>query len=52
VLIKVNRGQGTLGLLVNDPSLYRRSDSLLVKIDALIADIKANPGRYVKLKIF
>lgn len=52
VLVKVNRGQGTLGLLVNDPSLYRRSDSLLVKLDALIADIKANPGRYVKLKIF
>ena len=52
VLVKVNRGQGTLGLLVNDPSLYRRSDSLLAKLDALIADIKANPGRYVKLRIF
>jgi phospholipid/cholesterol/gamma-HCH transport system substrate-binding protein len=52
VMVKVNRGQGTLGLLVNDPSLFRRSDSLLVKIDALIADIKANPRRYVKLSIF
>ena len=52
VLKKVNSGQGSLGLLVNDPSLYRRSDSLMVQLNALVADIKANPGRYVRLRIF
>ena len=50
--MKVNAGQGSLGLFVNDPSLYRREDSLLVQLQALIADIKANPGKYVRLHIF
>jgi phospholipid/cholesterol/gamma-HCH transport system substrate-binding protein len=48
----VNSGKGSLGMFVNDPSLYRRSDSLLLQLQALIADIKANPGKYVRLKIF
>jgi phospholipid/cholesterol/gamma-HCH transport system substrate-binding protein len=52
VLRKVNRGQGSLGLLVNDPALYRQSDSLLVQLRVLITDIKANPGRYLRLRIF
>jgi phospholipid/cholesterol/gamma-HCH transport system substrate-binding protein len=52
ILVKVNSGKGSLGMLLNDPSLYRRSDSLLVELQSLIADIKANPGRYVRLRIF
>jgi phospholipid/cholesterol/gamma-HCH transport system substrate-binding protein len=52
ILVKVNAGQGSLGLFVNDPSLYRRGDSVLVQLQALIADIKANPGRYVRLRVF
>ena len=52
ILVKVNAGQGSLGLLVNDPSLYRRSDSMMVQLSALLADIKANPGRYVRIRIF
>lgn len=52
ILAKVNQGQGSLGLLVNDPSLYRRSDSVLVQLHSLIADIKANPGRYLRLHVF
>jgi phospholipid/cholesterol/gamma-HCH transport system substrate-binding protein len=52
VLAKINAGQGSLGLLVNDPSLYRRSDSVMVQLQALIADIKANPKKYVSIKIF
>jgi len=49
---KVDRGQGTLGLLVNDPSLYRNSDSLMIALRALAVDVKARPGRYVNVKIF
>jgi phospholipid/cholesterol/gamma-HCH transport system substrate-binding protein len=52
ILVKVNSGKGSLGMFVNDPSLYRRSDSLLVQLQALVADIKANPGKYVRLRIF
>jgi phospholipid/cholesterol/gamma-HCH transport system substrate-binding protein len=52
VLAKINRGQGSLGMLVNDPSLYRSSDSVMVQLKALIADIKANPKKYVSIRIF
>lgn len=49
---KIDGGQGSLGLLVNDPSLYRNGDSLLVQLRALVADVRANPKRYVSLTIF
>lgn len=52
VLSKMNRGEGTLGLLLNDPSLYRRADSLFVELRALSADIRANPKRYVSVRLF
>ena len=46
----MNRGQGTLGLLLNDPSLYQRTDSVLIELRALSADIRANPKRYVSVR--
>jgi phospholipid/cholesterol/gamma-HCH transport system substrate-binding protein len=52
VLMKVDKGQGTLGLMVNDGGLYRNTDSVMVDIRSLIADIKKNPRRYIKLTIF
>ena len=52
VLRKVDKGQGTLGMLVNDPALYRHTDSVMVDIRDLIADLKKNPRRYIKLTIF
>lgn len=52
VLIKINSGQGSLGLLVNDPSLYRGSDSLVAVLRQLVHDIHANPGKYVSVHLF
>jgi phospholipid/cholesterol/gamma-HCH transport system substrate-binding protein len=52
VMVKINRGQGSLGLFISDPSMYRRSDSVLVQLRALLADIQANPKRYVSVKLF
>jgi len=52
VMEKIKRGQGSLGLFVTDPSMYRRTDSLLVQMRSLIADIQANPKRYVSIKLF
>jgi phospholipid/cholesterol/gamma-HCH transport system substrate-binding protein len=52
VMKKINSGQGSLALLLNDPSIYRRSDSLLVELRGLIADIKANPKKYVSVHVF
>lgn len=52
VIFKVNSGQGSLGMLVNDPHLYRSSDSLVLELRALVQDIKANPRRYFNLRVF
>lgn len=52
VMGKVNSGRGSLGLLLNDESLYYRSDSALAQLRSLLADIQANPKRYVSVKVF
>jgi phospholipid/cholesterol/gamma-HCH transport system substrate-binding protein len=52
VMAKLNSGQGTLGLLINDASLYRKSDSLLTDIRALVNDVQKNPRRYMNVRIF
>jgi len=52
VLTKINRGQGTLGLLLNDPSMYRRTDSVLTELRSLVADLRNNPKKYISVRLF
>lgn len=52
VLAKINRGEGTMGLLVNDPSIYRRTDSVLAELRSLTADVRANPRKYISVRLF
>lgn len=48
ILAKINEGEGTLGRLLNDPSMYENIDSLTVELNALIRGINENPGRYLR----
>ena len=52
VLEKVNKGEGSLGLLVNDKRLYNHLDSASADLDKLLIDVNANPGRYVHISVF
>ena len=52
IATRINAGHGSLGLLVNDPAFYRNSDSLVMELRALVADVKKNPRRYLNLRIF
>ena len=52
IVARVDEGRGTVGRLVNDPALYVGTDSLVMELRALVADIKKNPKRYVNVKIF
>ena len=52
VMRKINAGHGSLGLLVNDPSLYNNSDSLVMQMRSVLADLQSNPRKYVNLKVF
>jgi phospholipid/cholesterol/gamma-HCH transport system substrate-binding protein len=49
---KVDRGDGTLGKLVNDPKLYEEAKQTMAELKTLIADIKANPKKYLNVKVF
>lgn len=49
---KLNSGEGSLGLMLNDPTLYRNTDSVMRQLQGLLADIQRNPRRYINLRIF
>lgn len=49
---KVDRGEGTLGKLVNDEQLYADLNQSIQSFKALIEDIKAHPKRYLKFSVF
>lgn len=48
ILTKVNNGDGTLGQLVNNPSLYHNLDSLSAEMQLLIKNINEDPRKYLK----
>jgi phospholipid/cholesterol/gamma-HCH transport system substrate-binding protein len=52
VTAKVDRGDGTLGKLVNDPRLYDDAKSSVASLKALIEDIKKNPKKYINISVF
>lgn len=48
ILQKINSGQGTIGKMVNDPSLYNNLDELTNELNELVKGINEDPGRYLK----
>jgi phospholipid/cholesterol/gamma-HCH transport system substrate-binding protein len=52
IAAKIDAGEGTLGLLVNEPGLYEDLQAATKNISALAEDIRLNPGRYIKVSVF
>ncbi len=52
ILEKVNNGHGTLGMLMNDDSLYLELNRSATALDSLINDVKNNPKKYVRFSLF
>jgi len=48
----MERGEGTLGRLSTDESLYEEVEATVRTLRELLADVKANPGRYLKIEVF
>lgn len=48
---QLNSPNGTLGQLMHNPELYNRLNRVTADIDSLILDIKANPKRYISIKL-
>lgn len=49
---KINNGEGSIGLLINDEQLYHNLTGASENLDNLVKDLKENPGRYLRLSIF
>ena len=50
IFTKINSGQGTMGMLVNNDSLYRKLDKSSEDLDKLLKDIRLNPNRYINVR--
>jgi len=52
IMTKINSGQGTMGMLINNDSLYRKLDKSSEDLDKLLKDLRINPERYVHISVF
>ena len=52
LLAKLDEGEGTLGQLLNDKQMYDNLTAARENLSLLLADLKANPARYVHLSVF
>ena len=52
MLTQINQGQGSLGKLTKNDSLYNNLNQFAADLDALVVDLKANPKRYVSISVF
>ena len=48
----MNRGEGTLGRLVRDTTMYFELIETNAEVQALLRDMRANPRKYINLTIF
>ncbi len=52
VIAKINSGEGSLGLLLNDKELYQNLDKSALELNKLLEDIRNNPEKYLSIKLF
>ena len=52
VMNKIDNGQGSMGLFLNNDTLYYELEKSAHDLNLLLEDIKLNPKKYVKLSLF
>lgn len=49
IMEKINKGEGSLGLLVNDKGLYNNLNSTAAELDKLLKDLQKFPQKYLPI---
>jgi phospholipid/cholesterol/gamma-HCH transport system substrate-binding protein len=52
ILAKMNNGEGTIGLLLEDEALYRNLESATEELNALLKEVREHPKRFVHFSLF
>jgi phospholipid/cholesterol/gamma-HCH transport system substrate-binding protein len=52
IMEKINKGEGSMGLLINNDSLYLGLEKSSHDLNLLLEDIRLHPKKYVKLSLF
>ncbi len=52
VVEKIQKGEGTVGQLVTNDTLYINLENSLHSLDELLKDLKANPKKYINVTVF
>lgn len=52
IVNKIQKGDGTLGQLVTNDTLYSNLENSLHSLDELLKDLKANPKKYINVTVF
>jgi phospholipid/cholesterol/gamma-HCH transport system substrate-binding protein len=52
LMTKLQQGNGTLGMLATDSTLYREATKTMVQFRELLTDIQEHPKKYLKISVF
>jgi phospholipid/cholesterol/gamma-HCH transport system substrate-binding protein len=52
LMTKLQQGHGTLGMLASDSTLYHETTLTVIQFRQLLAEIQANPKKYLKISVF
>jgi len=51
-ITKINKGNGSIGKLINEDSLYVHLDKTIKDLDKVFLDMKERPSRYIHFSVF
>ncbi|MEN8006403.1 MAG: MlaD family protein [Candidatus Krumholzibacteriota bacterium] len=51
IMVKLDEGEGSAALLLNDPTLYTTADSTMTSLKRLADEMRRNPKKYFKVNV-